>query len=45
MPTSDSDHASIRKSTVTSYSASGAKEYEDPMNKNFLYGDITVRFI
>ena len=34
-----------RKSTVTSYSERGAHNYEDPMNKNFLYGDITVKFI
>ena len=37
--------ASVRKSTVRSYSTRGSKAYEDPMNKNFLYGDITVRFI
>ena len=34
-----------RESTVTSYSSRGSKEYEDPLNKNFLYGDITVRFL
>jgi len=39
------DDASIRRSTVQSYSTRGSKAYEDPMNKNFLYGDITVRFI
>lgn len=31
--------------TIRSYSERGAKAYEDPMNKNFLYGDITVRFL
>ncbi len=39
------DKAATRKSTVSSYSTRGSKAYEDPMNKNFLYGDITVRFI
>ncbi|NQV83529.1 MAG: methyltransferase domain-containing protein [Rhodospirillales bacterium] len=40
-----SENDPIRKSTVTSYSSQGSKEYEDPLNKNFLYGDITVRFL
>ena len=31
--------------TIRSYSERGAQAYEDPMNKNFLYGDITVRFL
>lgn len=31
--------------TVRSYSERGARAYEDPMNKNFLYGDMTVRFL
>ncbi len=31
--------------TIRSYSERGAGAYEDPMNKNFLYGDITVRFL
>ncbi len=35
----------VRRSTVSSYSERGSKNYEDPMNKNFLYGEITVRFI
>lgn len=34
-----------RQSTVRSYSERGAKAYEDPMNKNFLYGEITRRFL
>jgi len=41
----NAEKATIRKSTVSSYSARGSKEYEDPLNKNFLYGDITVRFL
>lgn len=55
IPTTNGDHdtmskpgtddRSFRKSTVVSYSNRGSKAYEDPMNKNFLYGDITVRFI
>ena len=36
---------SANKSTVTSYSDMGADNYEDPMNKNFLYGVITKNFI
>ena len=36
---------SVDTSTVVSYSERGSKAYEDPMNKNFLYGDITVRFL
>jgi ubiquinone/menaquinone biosynthesis C-methylase UbiE len=37
--------SSANKSTVTSYSDMGANNYEDPMNKNFLYGEITKNFI
>ena len=33
------------ETTVTSYSKSNSKEYEDPMNKNFLYGVITTKFL
>ena len=33
------------ENTISSYSERGSNEYEDPMNKNFLYGDITVKFI
>jgi ubiquinone/menaquinone biosynthesis C-methylase UbiE len=36
---------SPRESTVSSYSDKGAMAYEDPMNKNFLYGKITVDFL
>ena len=35
----------VNPGTVRSYSTMGASAYEDPMNKNFVYGDITVRFI
>jgi ubiquinone/menaquinone biosynthesis C-methylase UbiE len=37
--------ADINKSTVSSYSERGSNEYEDPMNKNFLYGKITAQFL
>ena len=36
---------SVNESTVSSYSEHGSEAYEDPMNKNFLYGDIIVQFI
>ncbi len=42
--TSDSQKAS-NETTVSSYSKSNSKEYEDPMNKNFLYGIITTKFL
>ena len=35
----------VAVTTVTSISKVGASEYEDPMNKNFLYGQFTVEFI
>jgi ubiquinone/menaquinone biosynthesis C-methylase UbiE len=40
-----SGQSKTRKTTVASYSDRGAKAYEDPMNKNFLYGKITTEFI
>ena len=45
MATESSYQEMVNQQTVTSYSQRGAHNYEDPMNKNFLYGDITVRFI
>ena len=45
MATESSYQDTVNQQTVTSYSQRGAQNYEDPMNKNFLYGDITVRFI
>ena len=33
------------ENTISSYSERGSSAYEDPMNKNFLYGSITVEFI
>ena len=38
-------HRTSNKTTVSSYSKSNSKEYEDPMNKNFLYGEITSKFL
>lgn len=35
----------VRASTVKSYSAKGSAVYDDPMNKNFLYGEITMKFL
>lgn len=34
-----------RESTVKSYSEMGAREYDDPMNLGFLYGEVTVEFL
>lgn len=31
--------------TISAYSANGSSVYEDPMNKNFLYGKITTDFL
>jgi ubiquinone/menaquinone biosynthesis C-methylase UbiE len=33
------------ENTISSYSEQGSNAYEDPLNKNFLYGNITVDFI
>ena len=39
-------HASRENpATVNAYSKQGATVYDDPMNKNFLYGEITLRFL
>lgn len=35
----------VHAPTVSSYSERGALSYEDPMNKNFLYGEVTVQFL
>ena len=35
----------VRASTVKSYSSKGSTVYDDPMNKNFLYGEITMKFL
>ena len=33
------------ENTVSSYSNRGSTVYDDPLNKNFLYGEITIRFL
>jgi ubiquinone/menaquinone biosynthesis C-methylase UbiE len=35
----------VNTNTVSSYSNRGSTVYEDPMNKNFLYGKITIQFL
>ena len=40
-----SDGGDKQYTTVSSYSRRGSREYEDPLNKNFLYGELTKRFI
>jgi ubiquinone/menaquinone biosynthesis C-methylase UbiE len=35
----------LKEKTVSSYSELGSKAYEDPMNKNFLYGNLTIKFL
>ena len=43
--TVDKNMKTVRASTVKSYSAKGSMVYDDPMNKNFLYGEITMKFL
>ena len=43
--TIDKNMKTVRASTVKSYSAKGSMVYDDPMNKNFLYGEITMKFL
>lgn len=43
--TIDKNMQTVRASTVKSYSAKGSMVYDDPMNKNFLYGEITMKFL
>ena len=35
----------IKKATVSNYSSRNANHYDDPMNKNFVYGEMTVNFV
>ena len=39
------DNFNTTENTISSYSQRGSGVYEDPMNKNFLYGSITREFI
>ena len=45
MMTIDKNRKTVRASTVKSYSSKGSVVYDDPMNKNFLYGEITMKFL
>jgi len=35
----------LKKATVSNYSSRNANHYDDPMNKNFVYGEMTVNFV
>ena len=35
----------LKKETVSNYSSRNANHYDDPMNKNFVYGEMTVNFV
>ena len=35
----------LKKATVSNYSSRNATHYDDPMNKNFVYGEMTVNFV
>ena len=35
----------LKKITVSNYSSRNASFYDDPMNKNFVYGEITIDFV
>ena len=41
----DSSSSQPRASTIKSYSEMGSSSYEDPMNKNFLYGNIIYKIV
>ena len=34
----------LKETTVSNYSSRNASVYDDPMNKNFVYGKLTVDF-
>ena len=35
----DTNNKYLKKETVSNYSSRNANHYDDPMNKNFVYGD------
>ena len=35
----------LKKTTVSNYSSRNSSVYDDPMNKNFVYGEITIDFV
>jgi len=40
-----SDTKFLRETTVLNYSSRNASFYDDPMNKNFVYGSLTIDFV
>ena len=34
-----------KKVTISNYSSRNATFYDDPMNKNFVYGELTIDFV
>ena len=40
-----SDTKFLRETTVLNYSSRNASFYDDPMNKNFVYGALTIDFV
>ena len=34
----------LKKTTVSNYSSRNSSVYDDPMNKNFVYGKITISY-
>ena len=40
-----SDTKFLREATVSNYSSRNASFYDDPMNKNFVYGALTIDFV
>jgi ubiquinone/menaquinone biosynthesis C-methylase UbiE len=41
----DTNNKYLKKETVSNYSSRNANHYDDPMNKNFVYGEMTVNFV
>ena len=35
----------LKKITISNYSSRNAAFYDDPMNKNFVYGELTIDFV
>ena len=35
----------IKEETVQNYSKRNVSHYDDPMNKNFVYGEMTIDFV
>ena len=41
----DSDKKFLKRITISNYSSRNSSVYDDPMNKNFVYGKLTVDFV